>query len=553
MDAYLKILEALNACSDDFFFITDLQTGNIYFVSEVFKTRYDIPKDGDVCIHQNEWLAKTNPQDAIALNEDFSKLAAGEKEHHNLSYRFANKNGDYVWINCRGNVMQDDKGKRFLVGKISDTVLLNKVEPQTGLFNKKKLLEDKALMEGTCIEGFLMNIGIDSFRVYNLKNGWKQGNELLKNIAKDLQTMTAKERYQVYKLEDDRFAIFMPRAKKADVQNLFFKLNDELSKSFGITVSAGATHFENLPEKTEPICQYAEEALAKSKKSGKFSLSFFSGVDYERRIEETDLISEIEESIKAGFTGFSLKYQPQMRRTADGKESLFGAESLLRYFSQTQGLIMPSSFVPVLEKTGLIYPVGKWILDTALRQCKKWRERLPSFHMSVNFSYAQFKNPNLVSEVLASLEKSGLPGSALTLELTESIQITDINNFNKILLPLKEKGVEISIDDFGTGYSNFSYLKKLFIDEIKIDKSFVQGIRKNSYDYLILRNMMDLASSANIRVCCEGVERAEDFEVLKNLNPDLLQGYLFAEPCAKDDFENLFLDEDEMLEEIEEI
>ncbi|MDA3731353.1 EAL domain-containing protein [Niameybacter massiliensis] len=240
-----------------------------------------------------------------------------------------------------------------------------------------------------------------------------------------------------------------------------------------------------------------------------------------------------------GCEGFRLVYQPQIR---EGDYALFGAEVLLRYTSPTKGHVFPDVFIPILEQAGLICLVGLWALETALAQCAKWRKKMPEFHISVNLSCEQLSQPDIKESVLDILERSGLPGNALTLEITENIQMKEIEYFNGIFAEWKKAGIEISLDDFGTGYSGLGYLTQFQIDEIKIDRCFISGIQKNNYNYKIVHSIMELAATNNMRVCCEGVEEEEEVQVLAGLKPDLLQGYYFARPCVPEEFEQMYFD-----------
>ena len=305
-------------------------------------------------------------------------------------------------------------------------------------------------------------------------------------------------------------------------------------------MSGGAVDFENVTgQKNGKLYQYAEYALDRAKQAGKNELEFFNEADYAKEIDAIALLEELEESVKNDCQGFSLVYQPQIK---GGSYRLFGAEALLRYESPTRGRVMPMEFVPLLEESGLICEVGMWVLRTALSQCKAWQERLPDFHVSVNVSYVQLAQPDIMEQVLKTLEESGLGGDALTLEITESMQLDNLSYYNKVFEAWKKAGIEISLDDFGTGYSNFEYLKYLKVDEIKIDRCFVTGIQNSSYNYRLLCNMLDFAAGAQARVCCEGVEEREELQVLEELKPDLLQGYLFSKPCDVKQFEQVFFE-----------
>ncbi len=180
-----------------------------------------------------------------------------------------------------------------------------------------------------------------------------------------------------------------------------------------------------------------------------------------------------------------------------------------------------------------------WVLETALAQCRSRRTHFPEFHVSVNISYIQLSQQDTAQQVLSVLERSGMPGDALTLEVTESMQLQDYPRFNRIFYQWKKAGIEISVDDFGTGYSSLGYLKSLDINEIKIDRCFVSGIQHSAYNYRLLSNMVELAHTSQIRVCCEGVETEEELATLEQLHPNLLQGFLFAPPRSRDGFDAL--------------
>ena len=198
-------------------------------------------------------------------------------------------------------------------------------------------------------------------------------------------------------------------------------------------------------------------------------------------------------------------------------------------------MVGPGEFIPLLEQSGMICEVGMWVLQTAVSQCREWRKKLPDFHISVNISYVQLRQKGIEEAVLALLQQMDLPGEALTLEVTESMQLQDYSYFNKIFYEWKRYGIQISIDDFGTGYSSLSYLKSIEVDETKIDRCFVSRIQHNAYNYRLLSNMIELAHSARIKVCCEGVETEEELLALKELKPDVLQGFLFAKPYKKEE------------------
>ncbi len=200
-------------------------------------------------------------------------------------------------------------------------------------------------------------------------------------------------------------------------------------------------------------------------------------------------------------------------------------------------MVSPAACIPVLEQSSLIVPVGLWVIRTALQQCRAWRKVIPDFRVSVNMSYVQLRHPEIQADVLRMVKESGVPGSALTIEVTEGMELRNYPHLNTVFSAWKREGIEISVDDFGTGYSSLSWLKELAIDEIKIDRCFVRDIQHSAYNFRLLSNIIELADSAQVRVCCEGVESAEELAELERLHPDLYQGFFFARPVLPGQFD----------------
>jgi len=413
------------------------------------------------------------------------------------------------------------------------------IDSLTGLFNAKQMTEDldRELSGGQ--DGFLMVLGIDNIKNINHKYGRSYGNQVLRNVAYALQAVT-ENRYSCYRMGSDKFAIIVADKNRVAVEMIYEELHANVSMQ--CTLSSGvAAYRSEAGEDTDTIYMHAESALDRAKSKGKNTQVFFSMEMYEKRLSRIALQEELTESVKNDFEGFVLNYQPQIRCNT---YKIFGAEALLRYQSKTRGRVSPDEFIPILEQSDLMISVGKWILTTALNQCKKWRESIPELQVSVNISYVQLQDDGIVDYILQLLKELGIPGEALTLELTESMQLQEYILFNKIFYRLRKHGVQIAIDDFGTGYSSLSYLQSLAIDEIKIDRCFVSRIQYNAYNRKLLGNMVELAHSERIRVCCEGVEEEEELAVLKTMHPDLIQGYLFAKPYDVQEFEKRYIDTD---------
>lgn len=539
IQAQLEVLNILGESGDDYLFFWDLETGRL-FISENISLRYPILQDGANFCTPADWSAMVYEKDLPTLEQRIKQVVQGVIDSCHLEYRLVDKDNNRVWVICKGRCQRNENGKPIaLIGRVSDTVLERKVDQLTGAFNGVKLAEDMERILNAGIPCYLLLMGVDNLKHINIRHGREYGSQILCKIADILEEMVGTG-LRIYRVNGDCFAVNLPELEQEKVEELYQQINARVADY--CTISAGVVSYHGHQNvDSGSLYQYVEETLDKAKRLGKNTLAFFSQKDYEEKLSTVELQEELYQSIQDDFSGFSVCYQPQVwSRSHD----LFGAEALLRYQSPTRGAVSPVEFIPVLEQTGMICSVGLWVLKTALAQCKVWRRDLPQMHISVNVSYTQLSQKEIADQVLELLEESGLPGDALTLEVTESIQLQDYPHFNKLFYRWKQAGIEISVDDFGTGYSSLSYLKNLDIDEIKIDRCFVSGIQYSAYNYRLLSNMLELAASSQIRVCCEGVESREELAALEELGPDLIQGFLFNKPLTPQIFEQTYVRQD---------
>lgn len=534
LQLYKKAVRFFSESANDYLYVLDLVNRRIH-ISDKICENYPLPLPGEEGIPLECWENMIHHRDRRQLQREIKAISEGFKDSHAMDYRLTDRNGHRVWIHVK-SVVQKDKEERpvFLAGSISELAVSQKTDSLTGLWNYDQFLEDMTDCLRQC-GGYLMVLGIDNFKSINVKNGRTFGNYILKTMAETLENL-AEFPLQLYRLAGDCFAVNFPEKYREDVLHFYDEAKQGMEQY--CTISAGVATYRCGDEMDSgQVYQYAENALDRAKREGKNTLVFFSSDDYQRNLEQIDLQDEMRASVRDGCSGFYLCYQPQI----DSHDySLFGAEALLRYESPSRGMVGPAEFIPLLEQSGMICQVGMWVLQTALLQCRKWRKKIPDFHISVNISYVQLRQKGIETAVLELLQSLELPGEALTLEVTESMQLQDYAYFNKIFYEWKRYGIQISIDDFGTGYSSLSYLKSIEVDETKIDRCFVSRIQHNAYNYRLLSNMIELAHSARIKVCCEGVETEEELLALKELKPDVLQGFLFAKPYREEEFERIY-------------
>ena len=527
----LKTIEFLSESTEDHLFLWDFQTGNLHFSNPVCE-KYNLPKREEYVYQIQDLERCVYARDADAVKRTLRQVECGDMVSCNIECRLLNNHGEKVWISFRGKSRCSDTGKpELMLGRISDSVMSRKVDTLTGLLNMTCLFDDLEKELQSEKKGFLMLLGIDDFKNINIKQGRGYGNYILKIVTEIMEEVVDLS-LSIYRVDGDRYAINMEGRTKGMVQTTYLLIQEKVLPY--CTMSAGAVPYgEEILDGSGVLYQYAENALDRAKKRGKNNLVFFSADDYEKNLNRIDLQEELRESVRNGFAGFHLCYQLQVSGT---DYHVHGAEALLRYESPSRGRISPEEFIPLLEQTELIDPVGDWVLATALHQCKCWRKWVPDFHISVNISYIQLRNEMITQKVLDALKKAELSGESLTLEVTESMQLQEYQYFNQIFYSWRRCGIQIAIDDFGTGYSSLGYLKSMEINEVKIDRCFVSRLQHSVYNCRLISNMIELSHSEQLRVCCEGVETEEELAVLRTLHPDLLQGYLFSKPYEAETF-----------------
>jgi diguanylate cyclase len=430
----------------------------------------------------------------------------------------------------------------------------------TGLPNRLKLqqLLGEALQTARQNNEVLavLFIDVDRFKLINDTLGHSAGDALLGHVAKRLSEVVRDGDF-VARISGDEFVIIAHALDKAStVRVIAQRIMASLSAPFevagqtlSVTVSIGAALFPDDAEDAEALIRHADSAMYKVKKRGKNGFEAYQKTDItlERRWQlEKDLKVALEGNIglqpsktQLGEPGqFLLNYQP-MYNLQTG--SLVKLEALLRWKHPQHGFISPAEFIPVAEESGLIVPLGTWVLEEACRQAKLWQARHKNFRISVNVSLLQFSHPGFYAAVINALKESGLSGEYLELELTESIVMNQPSDVKQVLTNLQHLGIRIAIDDFGTGYSSLAYLRDLPIDTVKIDRSFVRDLTEQDKDAAfskaLVETIVGLARHLELEVVAEGVETETQRTLLKQLGCHIGQGYFFAKPLAAEEFD----------------
>ena len=423
----------------------------------------------------------------------------------------------------------------------------------TQLPNRRLLMDrlEQALVashrNGT--HGALMFMDLDNFKILNDTKGHDVGDLLLIEVAERIKGCV-RESDTVARLGGDEFvvilqdlgdsAIYSANQAEGVAEKIVAALNEPylLNKyQHHSSVSVGVCLFLGKETKLEELLKRADTAMYQAKNAGRNRVSFFETAM--QSAVETRASMEGKLRLALAHQEMQLYYQMQV----DENHQIIGAEVLLRWFNAEQGFVSPAQFIPVAEESGLILPIGAWVLETACQQLQLWTESdsTSPLKLAVNVSARQFSQPNFVNQVEALLHKYHFEPSRLKLELTESLVLVDVDDTIAKMNQLKQLGITFSMDDFGTGYSSLSYLKSLPLGQIKIDQSFVRDLVLDKSDELIVRTIIDMSNNFGLNVIAEGVETKEQVEILQRNGCNHYQGFYFGKPVPLKEFEALLL------------
>jgi diguanylate cyclase (GGDEF)-like protein/PAS domain S-box-containing protein len=489
------------------------------------------------------------------------KLAGASSPGINFERNFVRKDGTLIPMLIDDKLLRDKEGKIIGIRSVVMDITLRKSTEEeikhlafydqlTGLPNRRLLFNrlEKSLASRFRHkrEGALLFIDLDSFKTLNDTLGHDTGDLLLQQVAKRI-TGCLREGDTVARIGGDEFVVMLEdlsetvqeAATQAEAvgEKILANLNAPYqlgSYTHRSTASIGITLFADDQEAVDDLLKRADLAMYQAKAAGRNTLRFFDpnmqAVVNARAALETGLREAV---LKEEFLVY---YQPQV----DSSGRVFGAEALLRWQHPERGRVSPGEFIPLAEEIGLILPIGQWVLETVCDQLAAWAGHPETAHLSVavNVSVRQLHQANFVDQVLAVLERSKVNPQRLKLELTESMLADDTEDIITKMTILKTKGVGFSLDDFGTGYSSLSYLKRMPLDQLKIDQSFVRDIHSDSNDAAIAKMIIVLAGSLGLTIIAEGVETEAQREFLLGAGCLNYQGYLFSHPLPIEDFLN---------------
>ena len=424
-------------------------------------------------------------------------------------------------------------------------------DPLTHLPNRRLLMDrlQQALASSARMgrEGALLFIDLDNFKTLNDTLGHGIGDLLLQEVAQRLG-FCVREADTVARLGGDEFVVLLEGLSvqvfeaAAQTETIGEKIIEALNRPYLLaeheyrcTASLGATVFNGGSREADELMKQADIAMYQAKKAGRNMLRFFDPQMQVTVSARATLEDELRKALEKGQ--FQLYYQPQM----DSSQRAIGAETLIRWIHPERGFISPAEFIPLAEETGLILPIGLWVLETACAQIKRWEQDASTrdLVLAVNVSPRQFRQADFVAQVQATIHHHGIDPARLKLELTESMLVENIEDIIAAMHALKEAGIQFSMDDFGTGYSSLQYLKQLPLNQLKIDQSFVRDMMVDGSDNAIVQTIIAMAHSLNLDVIAEGVETEEQRQLLLSHGCTRYQGYLFGKPLPIGQFEAL--------------
>lgn len=500
------------------------------------------------------WIKRVHPDDVEKVRRVLTAIFSEEVEDHSCEYRVKNAQNEYVWVMCHGSMMHsEDEGAKLCVGIITNLGSKNKFDALTGLYSFHEFhVRMDAILRNRSQRGGALLFGINQFRRINEVYQYSFGNELLSVYAKKLESLLPKGG-TLYRMEGDKFALIYPGAGEEQLRDIYQKISDIGESSFAVscgkihfTVCGGAVLYPENGIAGDELYTKLEYALEMAKKTKKGSLIFFTSHLQQKSLHAFTLQQRLRESVRGGCKEFSLCYQPIVSQS---DKQLVGAEALLRWSAPDYPDVTPLDFISILESSGEIVDVGKWVLSTALAQVKEWQNVQPQMKVYINVSYLQLLDGTFREYVLHELERHQFPAHQLVLELTESCDVSNPEKVKEEFAKFREAGIQIALDDFGTGYASLSILRELPTDWIKVDHQFVSQIVNNEFDKALTGYLVGLCKKLGIQVCVEGIETKEIQNIIETFSPDVLQGYFYSRPIPAEEFNQQFIVTEELQKE----
>ena len=537
--------DALQNSSDEYLFAIDVSSGQV-LLSKNFLRDFNFP-DNLVEDFASLLMPFVWHDDREILEEAFGQLETVNPGVEIFGeFRLLNRNGEYGWVSLRMTAGADEFGQPELVaGVIARMDLKLKADYITGLLNRNAFHNDlmKELNSSPDAHGAVIFIGLDNFQLISETYGYEFGDNALKQLAQDITNILPPD-IRLYKLDNDMFAFFVSDVYPEEIEIIFSSIQlcmreiRNIEDTIFCTASGGAAFYPDDADDVINLTRYAEVALEFARQKGKDQVAFFDSEYYDRWRYDIGMQNLMQNSIARGCEDFFLCYQPQV----DAKTGkLVGAEALLRWYDRDGSVVAPMQFIPLLERSRMIIPVGHWIIENAVKTAKRWCQYQPDFEISVNISLYQLEEQMFYEFVKDCIERHQIDPRNLVFELTESNKVYDWDFVNQHFNAFHEMGIKIAMDDFGMGYANLAFLKNFRCNQVKIDRAFVEDILNSEYDREIVKHVTMMCHAVGMEVVIEGVEDEASYIYLRDVcDADIIQGFYFGYPETEDVFEKRF-------------
>ena len=533
----------------------DPRTDELYWSDETFRIYGFEP--GEFAPTFEKLLEVVHPEDRAMLKETLQAALRGSATY-DLEHRVVRPGGEVRVVHRRAEIIRNERGEPLrMVGSIHDVTERKALEqrlkhqalhdPLTGLPNRILFADrlDHALTRSERRDGsvVVLFLDLDNFKYVNDSLGHKAGDSLLVAVAGRLRALLRPEDTLARLGGDEFVALLEDVGDRSQAMRVVERVGKGMrvpvlvdGRDVFVTASIGVAFSGSAEDRPEDLIRDADAAMYRAKESGKDHHAVFQPEMKDYSSRRLGLESDLRLALRRPAEEFRVHYQP---KTLVGNGGIAGVEALLRWEHPHRGMVLPPEFIPLAEETGLIVPLGHWVLDQACRQAKTWQTEYPALFVNVNISPRQFRDPDLISRVIEVLEETKLPPASLCLEIAERAVMEDAHASVEKLGGLKDLGVRLTIDDFGSGYSSLSHLKRFPVDAINVDRSLIAGLGQDVGDTAIVSAIVTLAHALTLDVVAQGVETKAEIEELRSLGCDFAQGYYFWKPVPAQEVSSL--------------